>query len=44
VFKIDLGDKPDVGEMTKEEFAEAKDKAVFVDDSTSLYSRISSIN
>jgi DNA primase len=44
VFKIDLGDKPDVGEMTKEEFAQAKDKAVFVDDSTSLYSRISSIN
>jgi len=44
VFKIDLGDKPDVGEMTKEEFAEAKDKVVFVDDSTSLYSRISSIN
>ena len=44
VFKIDLGDKPDVGEMTKEEFAQAKDKATFVDDSASLYSRISSIN
>lgn len=44
VFKIDLGGKPDVGEMTKEEFAQAKDKATFVDDSASLYSRISSIN